>query len=95
MEVPARVDDALLLEPEETALAERAGDLAVQVHAMREAGEYEDALRAIAGLRPQVRITAMLIGPMSSIVVTLSRNALTKAVPGRGEGGRARERVGG
>ncbi len=54
IEVPGRVDEALLLEPEETALAERAGDLAGQVDALRAAGEYEGALRAIAGLRPQV-----------------------------------------
>ncbi len=53
-EVPATVDEALLLEPEETALAERSGDLARQVDALRVAGEYEEALRAIAGLRPQV-----------------------------------------
>ncbi len=54
IEVPAQVEESLLLEPEETALAERAGDLAGQVDALRAAGEYEGALRAIAGLRPQV-----------------------------------------
>ena len=54
IEVPAQVEESLLLEPEETALAERASDLAGQVDAMRAAGEYEGALRAIAGLRPQV-----------------------------------------
>ena len=54
IEVPGQVDESLLLEPEETALAERASDLAGQVDALRAAGEYEGALRAIAGLRPQV-----------------------------------------
>ena len=54
MEVPAQVDESLLLEPEETALAERASDLAGQVDGLRAVGEYEGALRAIAGLRPQV-----------------------------------------
>ncbi len=54
IEVPAQVEDALLLEPEETALAERSSDLAGEVDALREAGEYQRALRAIAGLRPQV-----------------------------------------
>ncbi len=54
IKVPAQVDESLLLEPEETALAERASDLAAAVDAMRAAGEYEGALRAVAGLRPQV-----------------------------------------
>ena len=54
IDVPAQVEESLLLEPEETALEERASDLAMQVDALRTAGEYEAALRAIAGLRPQV-----------------------------------------
>ncbi len=52
--VPERVDEALLLEPEETALAERSSDLARQVESMRAAGDYRGALEAIAELRPQV-----------------------------------------
>ncbi len=54
IEVPGQVDEVLLLEPEETALAERSSDLARQVEAMRASGDYEGAIRAIAGLRPQV-----------------------------------------
>ncbi len=52
--VPNGVDEALLLEPEETALAERAADLAEQVEVMRAERDYRGALEAIAGLRPQV-----------------------------------------
>ena len=54
MVVPGTVDESLLLEPEETALAERAADLAGQVEAMRAARDYRGALEAIATLRPQV-----------------------------------------
>jgi len=52
--VPERVDEGLLLEPEETALAERSSDLAGQVEVLRAAGNFRGALTAIAGLRPQV-----------------------------------------
>ncbi len=52
--VPARVDPALLLEPEETALAERSDDLAGQVRVLSEERRYAEALRLIATLRPQV-----------------------------------------
>ncbi len=54
MAVPATVDEALLLEPAETALAERAGDLAEQVETMRAERNYRGALELIATLRPQV-----------------------------------------
>ena len=52
--VPQRVDEALLLEPEETALAERSSDLASLVGDMQQDGDYQGALEAIATLRPQV-----------------------------------------
>lgn len=52
--VAEEMDAALLLEPEETALAERSADLAAEVEAMRAERRYAEALRAIAGLRPQV-----------------------------------------
>ena len=60
--IPERVDESLLLEPAETALAERSADLAQSVaqslatgvKAMRERSDYRGALEAIAGLRPQV-----------------------------------------
>ena len=52
--IPSEVDDSLLVEPEETALAERATDLASQVEAQRAGGNYRGALEAIATLRPQV-----------------------------------------
>ncbi len=52
--VPATVSEELLLEPAETALAERAGDLAEQVEAMRGERNYRGAIEAIATLRPQV-----------------------------------------
>lgn len=52
--VPERVDDSLLIEPEETALAERAADLAREVEAMRGERNYGGALERIATLRPQV-----------------------------------------
>ena len=54
IEVPGQVDEALLLEPEETALEERSGDVARAVEGMRTERRYPEALRAIAGLRPQV-----------------------------------------
>ena len=52
--LPAAVDIALLLEPEEMALAERSQEIANEVRAMRAAREYGPALRVIASLRPQV-----------------------------------------
>ena len=52
--LPATVDFALLLEPEEMALAERAEEIASEVRTMRAAREYGAALRVIASLRPQV-----------------------------------------
>ena len=48
------VDEALLLEPEEVALAERAGEIAREVEVLRAGREYAGALRLIASLRPQV-----------------------------------------
>jgi len=52
--VPERVDEALLLEPEETALGERSSDLAAEVETLRASRDYRGALEAIASLRPQV-----------------------------------------
>ncbi len=52
--VPERVDEALLLEPAETALAERSSDLAGSVEGLRAERNYGAALEAIATLRPQV-----------------------------------------
>ena len=53
--VPAEVDEALLLEPEETALAERAGDLALQVDATAGCGRVRRRrCGRLPGLRPQV-----------------------------------------
>ncbi len=52
--VPTGVDETLLLELEETALAERSADLAAQVEQMRARREYAEALRLIATLRPEV-----------------------------------------
>ena len=45
---------ALLTDPAELALAEKAAELAPQVATMRSSGDYRSALEAIAGLRPQV-----------------------------------------
>ena len=50
----SRVEEALLLEPEEVALAERAGAIASEVEVLRARREYVGALRLIASLRPQV-----------------------------------------
>ncbi len=52
--MPGQVDEALLLEPEETALEESSGDVARAVEGMQTERRYQEALRAIAGLRPQV-----------------------------------------
>ncbi len=52
--VPERVDEALLLEPEETALWERAGAVAAEVEQLRGRREYGEALRRTATLRPEV-----------------------------------------
>ena len=52
--IPERVDEALLVEPEETALAERSADLAREVEALRAERNYRGALQGIATLRPQV-----------------------------------------
>ena len=52
--IPEQVDGDVLIEPEETALAERSADLAIQVEAMRAERSYLAALQAIATLRPQV-----------------------------------------
>ncbi len=52
--IPDVVHPTLLLEPEETALAERSADLATQVEALRSHRDYVAALRAIATLRTQV-----------------------------------------
>ena len=68
--VPDRVDETLLLEPAETALAERSVDLAEQVEAMRVLGNYQGALRAIATLRPQVNAffeEVMVMAPEESL----------------------------
>ena len=48
------VDDALLTEPTEKALAERSGELAGRVSALRGEKSYRAALEQIATLRPQV-----------------------------------------
>ena len=59
IEVPAAVEEALLLEPEETALAERASDLAVEVHGfardLLERG-HESVAPIITGLPPEARM---------------------------------------
>ncbi len=52
--VPERVDEVLLVEPEETALAERSADLAREVEGRRAKRDYRGALERIATLRPQV-----------------------------------------
>ncbi len=52
--VPERVDEALLVEPEEMALEERSAALAAQVEGMRVARDYRGALEQIATLRPQI-----------------------------------------
>ena len=52
--IPSEVNVLLLLEPEETALAERSADLADEAEAMRAGGNYRTALERIATLRPQV-----------------------------------------
>ncbi len=52
--VPERVDEALLVEPEEMALAERSAALAAQVEGMQAARDYRGALEQIATLRPQI-----------------------------------------
>ncbi len=54
IDVPTSVDESLLIEPAETALAERSADLAESVEGMRSSGNYKGALEAIATLRPQV-----------------------------------------
>ena len=68
--VPQAVDAALLLEPEETALAERADDLARRVEGLRAARDYAEALRQIATLRPQVDAffdAVMVMAPEESL----------------------------
>jgi len=52
--VPGAVDAALLLEPEEGALAERSEEIARDVEELRAERQYGAALRLIASLRPQV-----------------------------------------
>lgn len=52
--VPEHVDEALLVEPEETALAERSRDLAREVEVLHGQRSYAASLRLIATLRPQV-----------------------------------------
>ncbi len=52
--VPTEVDETLLLEPEETALAERSADLAARVQELSAEQKYAEALRLIATLRPEV-----------------------------------------
>ena len=54
LSVPQSVNESLLLEPEETALWERAGAVAEEVEAMRGRREYGEALRLTATLRPEV-----------------------------------------
>ncbi len=54
MSQPASVNEALLLEPEETALWERAQAVAAEVEARRGRREYGEALRLTATLRPEV-----------------------------------------
>ncbi|HUZ94309.1 MAG TPA: glycine--tRNA ligase subunit beta [Edaphobacter sp.] len=50
----ARVEDALLTEATEKALAQRSSELAVRVSALRAEKNYKAALESIATLRPQV-----------------------------------------
>ena len=64
------VDEALLLEPAETALAERSSDLAGRVEGMRAGRDYSAALEAIATLRPQVDAffdEVMVMAPEESV----------------------------
>jgi glycyl-tRNA synthetase beta chain len=50
----AHVDDGLLTEPTEKALAERSAELAGRVSTLRTEKNYKAALEQIATLRPQV-----------------------------------------
>ncbi len=50
----ARVDEALLVEPSERALAGRSSEIAVRVAALRAGRDYQGALEAISTLRPEV-----------------------------------------
>ena len=54
IEPAGAVEEVLLLEPAEVALAERSADLAGRVAELRGARDYVRALEAVAGLRPQV-----------------------------------------
>ncbi len=53
-EIPAEIDPAGLVEPEEKALAERLAALAQAVEPRLEAGDYAPALQRLAGLREPV-----------------------------------------
>ena len=79
--VPEGVDEGLLLEPEETALAERANDLAAEVERLRATRNYPEALRLIGTLRPQVDAffdMVMVMAPEES--VRANRLALLRSI---------------
>ena len=81
--VPERVDEALLLEPAETALAERAVDLAEDVEELRRRQDYEAALGGIASLRAQVDAffdAVMVMAPEESL--RANRLALLQSLVG-------------